>query len=330
MNAHTRHRPLLLLALSLMVSCGEPAVDGRWPGEALFTLSGTVRLEPERIATPEPPSGTLRVGIFWAATKGATLSLEAAIEQEVAATATFPARFEVRIYVPPPPTLLHGSEDGEGRIARALVLAYLDQDADRAWDRDREPLVGGAAGVMLVYSPEGLSGADFGPLTAGYHAIRMGGGGGCGGPPLLAEDLSEIDLTVTMDFPSSALIDLDCDGKPDEWSSVCPSPSTIRDACRSGLPGDTMCATCEPYLWPIDADDQTCELWFDKCLYSFAPQDCESERSVCLGVTPVAPNPTEPPCTSLECVCKRVYVDCVDTSGDETSCMATYQRCVED
>lgn len=328
MNTHTRLRSVSVLALCVFASCGEPAVDGRWPGEALFTLSGTVRLEAAPVAMGEPPSGTLRIGIFWAATKGSALSLEAAIEQEVSATATFPSRFEVRIYVPPPRALLHDSEDGQGRLARALILAYLDQDEDRSWDRDREPLVGGAAGVMLVYTPEGLTGADPGPLTAGYHVVRMGGG--CGGPALVADDLTEVDLTVTMDFPSSALLDLDCDGKPDEWSSVCPSPSTIRDACRSGLPGDTMCATYEPYLWPLDADDQTCELWFDKCLYSFAPQDCESERSVCLGGLPATPGPAEPSCTSLECVCKRVYVDCVDTSGDEASCMAAYQRCVED
>jgi hypothetical protein len=319
---------LSLFTVAIGLGCGEPAVDGRWPGEALFTMGGTVRLAPSPEAMgSDAPSGTLRLGVFWAPTKGNALALDDAVEQEVSAAGTFPARFEIRLYSPPADALLHPVADGEGLVARALVLAYLDQDGDRAWDRDVEPLVGGATDRVLVYTPDGLESPLLGTLAPGFHSLRVGDTCAGSGSPDDQADANNVELVVTMAFPASALLDLDCDGKPDEWTAVCPSPPTIRETCREGTVDATMCATCEAYLWPSGADAATCNQWFDKCLYAFAPLDCESERATCLGLQPVDPDPSEPECTSLACICKRVYSDCVTTT-DEVSCRADYDRCV--
>ena len=156
------------LALLSALGCGDPLVDGRYPGEPLFEVAGTVTAD----ADEAPPSEGVRVTALWGPSD--TLDWQGSVGLDT----TFPARFALTLYAPPP----DGTDDtplGPGLSLGALVL-YTDDDHDGAFVRDSDSLVGGSEDRLLVYRHEDAEGAPDSapswPDEPGYHMARLVGG----------------------------------------------------------------------------------------------------------------------------------------------------------
>lgn len=267
----TTRTPFLLAATAaLFAACGDALVDGTYPGEALFTISGWVNLTtaPENISK-DPDGGSLRVAVFWAPAKDATqYNLPAAVEQTVGADGTFPARFKLSLYEPPSNAVLRAEADGSGEFAVALIVAYLDANGNHRWDQGSENLIGGAEQRVLMYTPRGVTGALFGQLPPGFHRVIPTAG--CeviaSGVRYEADLDPDLDLAVSGNFPSDIVFDFDCDGKIDEWTGVCPTLESIRFNCRDvAEPSDPkMCSLCESTLWAVNSDGTQCDEWANK------------------------------------------------------------------
>ncbi len=316
----------LALALAL-VSCGDPLADGHYLGEPLFSVSGFVHLVIPGSAIEGPETeGPLRVAVFWAPARGDSFRLDGATEQAVETTGFFPAKFEVTLYEPPDPSLYRSIDDGEGDLAVALLLAYLDVNRDGRWERGLDRLVGGAQNQLLAYSPTGFKSPTWGELSPGFGRLLATGSDCSKGPITFQADTTRtIDLIVGLDFPTDILLDSDCDGLPNEWSGLCPPLSEVRKTCReSGNPDAYMCPACEPVLWPVGADSATCESWFQKCLNGAPAHECEFEYSVCAGK---APPPPDPNC-DLQCVCESILTQCYADHDGDPACKDRYYECV--
>jgi len=339
---------LLLVFGVLSFGCGDALVDGAYRGRELFVVEGWVRLdgdsagisvEPDADEPASDPkddkarSGPLRVALFWAPAKGSGFRFEGAVEQDVATDGLFPARFRLALFAPPEAALVKPVADGFGDLAVAVVLAYLDDDQDQRWDRDSEQVVGGAPDSLLVYTPLGVGSRLYGTLGPGFHRLVpiqdcVARPDGSGFETRYAIDTSDVDLFVSLSFPVELFVDADCDGKSDEWTGVCPPLDGVRALCRSGQVLETqreitLCGTCGPLLSPDGAGADKCEGWFGSCLYSAPPEECEAERKVCLGQLP-----TDPGCVELDCVCLRVYDECLANTGDQVGCKGKYNDCI--
>jgi hypothetical protein len=316
-----------ILALALL-SCGDPLVDGRYLGEPLYRVTGWVHLElpTEALdsASDTSTAGALRVAVFWAPAKGESIRLDGAVEQAVATTGLFPAKFEVTLYEPPDRALYREVDDGEGEVALALLLAYLDVDGDGRWDRDSERLVGGAHERLLAYTPTGFSSPTLGRLGPGFGRLVATNSDCSKGPIQFVTDVAEsVDLIVGLDFPTEILLDANCDGGPTQWTGLCPPLAKVRSVCReSGSPDPFMCPTCEGLLWPVGADRETCEMWLQRCLYGAPAHECEGEYRACVGLGP----PPDPTC-DLMCVCERILRDCYAANDNNPACKDRYYEC---
>lgn len=265
-----------LLAFVLFASCGELAVDGDYRGEALFTFGGTVRLEPS--ALESEATGELQVAVFWALPSGGALfSTVGAVEQQVDATTSFPARFALTLHRPPEAALVATTPDVSGAYAVAMVLVYLDQDGDARWDRETEPLVGAASDTFLVYAPDGLTGGRFGVLATGFHLLRADREACVGGS--VEADVDAVQLTVSGTYPK--LLDVDCDGRPNEWTGTCPDLSAVYEECRGeDDEGGDVCETCEGLLWSDD-DTIDCDEWRRECERVTNDEECRRAADRC-------------------------------------------------
>lgn len=144
---------LALSAVSLLgTACGDPLVDGRYRGEPLFTMSGTV-IADESFAEEMVDFDTsdLHISIEWSEWEGENERGGYDLE-EVETLTSFPAQFEMRIYQPPPLEALFETDWLPGHeIAVGRPLLYLDDDGDRRWDTDEDEVLGGAIDTVLVY-----------------------------------------------------------------------------------------------------------------------------------------------------------------------------------
>ncbi|MFO0746755.1 MAG: hypothetical protein U1F43_13950 [Myxococcota bacterium] len=331
------------LGAGALAACGDPIVAGSYRGEPLYSIDGWVQLmvSPDDLLGAGEDASELRVAILWSQTKGSSFNLEGAVQQEVVATGTFPARFEVTLYEPPADDILRDVPGGTGQMAIAALVAYVDDDDDEVWDRDSESLVGGAGDRLFLYTPEGLSSPAFGDLAAGFH--RLVPTATCGDPVLAdastvryaADTTVDIDLTVDGEFPASALIDVDCNSDTFDWAGVCPPLDFVRRQCRDGDgmvaadPTSPMCLACDDRLWPIDAegDPSQCDDWFVGCLENAPPNECEFEWHACRGDPPIGPHPDHD-CNDLRCVCDHAYSECRERGGDDLICQAYQQDCM--
>ena len=135
------------LALS---ACGDPLVDGRYRGEPLFTLSGTV-IADEGVAYEDWADGDVRISIEWSEWKGTEARGGYDVEQLETLT-SFPAQFEVNIYQPPDLDALFWAPWLPGyEVAVGRPLLYLDRNQDGRWDVGSDEVIGGAFDTVLVY-----------------------------------------------------------------------------------------------------------------------------------------------------------------------------------
>lgn len=138
------------LAAALASACGDPLVDGRYRGEPLFTLSGTV-IADESVAWEDWEVGEVRVGLEWAEWEGDEERGGYDVE-ELEIRTSFPAQFEVHIYQPPSLDALFWTPWLPGHeVAVARPLLYLDRDGDSRWDIDEDEVLGGTFDTVLVY-----------------------------------------------------------------------------------------------------------------------------------------------------------------------------------
>ncbi|MFO0744532.1 MAG: hypothetical protein U1F43_02525 [Myxococcota bacterium] len=282
-----------------VAACGEQAVGGDYQGEALVAIEGTLALSG---AGTSGASGELRAALFWARPGGASADGKlfdsvTAVEQEVGAASTFPARYALTVHRPPPDALITTAADVTGRYATAMVLVYLDVDGNKAWDRASEPLVGSARDTVVLFAPDGLTGGRFGVLGKGFHLLRASGAssGVTCGASLAEADPSTVPIVVDMRFPGKALGDLDCDGVIDEWSGTCPALSDVWEECRETGEHDEdgLCSACEGLLWDESPSTEQCDAWLAACEQLTADShECEEAREHCQGdaAEPCEPN----------------------------------------
>lgn len=267
-------RPLTLsftakISLALLAcgaACNVTLVDGDYRGEALLTLQGQVLLIPakpdgDKGSGPggkgqQPPTqvtfpaGQLRLAIVWETTgvedtSEATMS---GLEQSIAVSASFPARYELTLFTPPADEVVHTVDGGDYAIG--TIVAYIDVNANRGFDPATDTLVGGAPGRALLYSPTGVQASWLSAkLEAGYHRLHKANDSKqqCaeGGRIQLAEDPAvDTDLQVFESFPKDALLDLDCNGDNKEWRGVCPSKEHLHKLCPKAPSDDWACQNC--------------------------------------------------------------------------------------
>ena len=316
---------LIALALTLPLSsaCGDALVDAQWRGEALFTINGFVylALSPEEFeATDYLQDGELRTALFWAPTRGSSYSLAGAVEQDVSAVGSFPARFALTIYAPPPTELLRPDPETSADFAVGLLVAYRDINGNDQWDRATERFVGGATDRFVLYVPNGIANTAFGRLDAGFHRIKPGAP--CDGATESAryelDEAANVSLMVGRGFPADVRLTLACDEASIQWSGACPPLPSVRDRCGAtrtevqGLP-DPMCASCRPLLAPILNDEVGCQRWLETCVLRFPGGECQREYNVCLGA-PDGPAAPPPGTCDAACTCQRVFEQCLDNN----------------
>lgn len=333
MRAH-RLAPLACLASLLAAGCGDAAVGGGYRGEPLFTVSGWVLLESGTayLAADAVTRGRLRMAVLWSSQgPRERFDLISSVAERADAAALFPARYELTLYTPPSPALMHLTGD-LGDLAIGVIVAFIDSDGDGHWDGAHEQLVGAVVGTAIVYSPEGTQDGSVGaPFPAGYALAHVNADpaicGDLGHAQLIYRDSAEVELRVDMTFPHDAALDLDCDGDPIEWVAFCPpSVAEIRARCvdlaATDAP-DPMCGVCQGFLPPQDGSPDHCDWWLGECLRHFPPSDCEVTWAACRGTASAAGCGSSAPC-----VCRAMHDACVADAVELAECDARFDACM--
>jgi hypothetical protein len=263
-----------------LAACGDPLVSGDYRGKVLLRLSGPVDV-PEGVgfldlamcearvfecyadceteecpaceadfdacaANPPPRQlAPFRLGIFWAQGTGAPV-----VQQFGLTVSDFPAQYAVTIYAPPPEGVLQPAE--EGRFALGLLIVYLDQNGDGRFNQGSDPVVGGADGRAVVYTPDGLYDDRFGTLDAGYHRMSIVSVCTPAGGELVAQsDGAEMILTLSADpeLQQRLLLDPDCDGAFDDFATC--DPAVVERWCNQGK--HLLCDLC---VESLDEEEQ--------------------------------------------------------------------------
>lgn len=328
-------RPLVFLALA---GCGS-VVDAAWNGVPLLSIEGTVfadDLDPVE-------ADRLRVAILWS--RG---SQEDA-EQTVVTTTSFPARYRLDVFSPPPQgTLLPFRGDDALRVAMGKPVLYLDQDEDGAWSAEHDRIVGGSFDVLVVFvDPAGVKDGSEWSLRKGFQQMRSTGDPCAeGGDEVLESMSSETDLYVGNLYPY--LYDWDCDPNSAEWSwngndigsfgEDCPPPDDLLWFCDRANPSQdeqlTYCleAYCDGLEWFVAMDQQlaTCPAAAQVATECGGSSPSTCAELMCPAITTVANPDLLDRCPDGE----TMFVLCVDPmyepidATDET-CMALYCPSVE-
>lgn len=190
-------RPSGFASALLLAGCGDGLVDGHYAGVPLFTLSGLVRYEEAEI---ELPDEAIIAGIMWEGLdEGEVIDLGPALKIET----TFPARYTLDIYAPPPGEL----EPTLPGAWLANPVLYADSGDDQFFDPAVDEVWGGAQGGWVLYTTEGWTPEapdDLPPppegqgeipyFEPGFHAVYFADG--CPGSSVTAGDASDFDLYV--------------------------------------------------------------------------------------------------------------------------------------
>lgn len=206
------------VAAAHLAACGDPLVDGRYRGEPLFTLSGTVVAD-ESIAWEDWEAweeGEVRIGLEWAEWEGEGERGGYDVE-ELEITTSFPAQFEVHIYQPPSLDALFWTPWLPGHeVAVARPLLYLDRDGDSRWDLDEDEVLGGTFDTVLVYvEPEWHDGeqAEWGEPATGSDDARWDE------DPWEDEPYAELGLELHYGYQRMYDLSGLCEVAPEDWET---------------------------------------------------------------------------------------------------------------
>ncbi len=236
-------RAKFVACLVLMAACGNPLVGRDYRGEVLATLDGTVLMDAEGY---EWPTETLRVALFWATDDGI------GTEQSVVVETSFPARYTLSLYQPPPEDALFDTDWSSSQIAVATPLLYEDVDGDGVWDEDVDDIVGGSPDIALVWSA-GESAEAVGVQEDWFIDLQPGF------QRMWTDQSICLDERETTYFPADDekvnlyvgpywdwFTDWDCNGDLDEWSEFCPPEEEL----TAWLEGDpTLLVDSPDLLW---------------------------------------------------------------------------------
>ena len=270
------HNLVTVSILTLVIyGCGDPLAKADYQGEPMLSLEGPIDLpngpnfialascesdwfecqetcsdcdpcddtfnecaDEMLIAQPEPPP--LRLGIFWS--REVKNGAEPRLQAFSLVTSSFPARWSLTLYSPPPnAALLRGSDSG--RYSLGLVLVWLDANEDGRWTRGSDPIVGGAELRAVLYTPDGVNDERLGHYGPGYHPlslfptceIGLGHEGERDDSPMTLE------LSLEPELLRNLVLDTNCDGTLDEFD-ICPAQEEIEAACEGA--DLTLCDLC--------------------------------------------------------------------------------------
>lgn len=175
-----RAAPLVLLLLGC-----QPLADPSYRGEVLGLVAGTITSE----ISPPPPAEVLLLWINWKSDPGTVLGTRAAVE------GSFPSRFRVELYDPPPDSALNVLPPAvEGHTEPLLGIAWLvvlAQGATPALNRElshadvkglsQGAVLGWAEDDVMAWVSEDAAAGSFaaeilgGPAARGFHLMRASG-----------------------------------------------------------------------------------------------------------------------------------------------------------
>ena len=264
---------LLCTALATL-GCNTALVDASYHGEPLLTLQGQVQIVPTAPegrgdGKPKPPddkagkegpkegpkpvvlpAGALRLAIVWEseAVENHENAAFSAFEQSVELTSQFPAGYVMTLFTPPPDAVMHKATNGAA-YALGTIVAYADADGDGRFDAANDTLIGGATGRALVWAASELSAPWLRePMSKGYHRLRVRPDKQVcdefGHVQFEADPLPDTDLQVFESFPKDAMVDLNCDGKRDEWGAACPPKDHLKKKCKTAPADYWPCQDC--------------------------------------------------------------------------------------
>lgn len=196
--------------------CGDPLVEGDYPGEVLASLEGSVFTDGLQRGSEDD----LRVALFWATDRG-----RAGTEQHVGTSTSFPAQYRLDVYQPPPEEARFEPRWANALVAVATPLLYVDRDHSGRFEPDSDKIIGGSPDIALVWSDRRSARRPAGPRPGGRFVQLRGGFQRMWSDQPLCQDVVDrgelppddmpVDLTVGPFW--SWLIDLDCDGSRSEW-----------------------------------------------------------------------------------------------------------------
>lgn len=181
-------------------ACGDAVTDSSYRGESLFRVQGRLTGALSTAALVSP-----KVGIIWAT--GENSGGRVAGSFTSISAKEFPARFELRLFEPPPESaygwLFGAKSDGRG-VAAGFIYAVDDVNQDGGFSVPLEGdaaiappdhIFGVAKGVWVYYVKAGVNVKDEDGLdmSSGYHLARVE----CGDDPKLVnmdDELVDVSL----------------------------------------------------------------------------------------------------------------------------------------
>lgn len=237
------------LALALApIACGDPLVDGSYPGQPILEAAGGVEIR--ELSELAMADGRLRVALFWVRSEGwedvdPSLGVLDIAEQSVQ-IANLPGVYGFRVYDPAPAEVMVDAAalGGTGHFALASMLVYVDAADDRHFDHGDDWIVGAIDGQVFAFTREGAEIPGLGTLEPGYTAldtVREDGWFRCS-DGTIDLTLGEVGTPLVIDFLFSVLVDPNCDQMATEYA-ICPAPANLDEHCALNPAADR----CLPY-----------------------------------------------------------------------------------
>lgn len=205
------------------MACGDVLVGADYQGEPLMVLEGQVLV----VDSMPLPQGEVRVAVFWSS-QGEHGHQH---QQQTQISTTFPARYSLTLYTPPPDEVHYEPEHAGAALAIGVPILYDDVDMNGRFDTG-EDVLGGSEDVLLLYAPERLEHQPPSepeedtdappdeppgdPLEPGYHAVRLLEES-CDAGRLVLTVVDPADVTMVVGELWDSLGDVDCDGELGEW-----------------------------------------------------------------------------------------------------------------
>ena len=205
----TARAAIITAAIIGIGGCGDPLVEGDYRGQALFELSGTIRVMD---SVAQDRAGDVRVGLLWVG------AAEHGDLTQGRSESSFPARYSMQVFTNPPGRAMQKTPDSDGAHGVARIVLYVDEDGDERLD-PLEPLVGAAPNDVLAFFTDSQpSSIVRGSILNGYQIMHL----------VPCENrlvdkawfeptasANEVDLTLATTATDS-LLDIDCDTVADD------------------------------------------------------------------------------------------------------------------